>query len=101
MKQKSSLDAIREACKVVGGQAAMSRNLGVSAPTVNQWTSGTRQIPAERCPEIEKATGGSLLVKIYVRMWTGSIFAELNYLSRGAGLTVSLRHRNHNHRDKG
>ncbi|EIX9596860.1 MULTISPECIES: transcriptional regulator [Klebsiella pneumoniae complex] len=58
MKQKSSLDAIREACKVVGGQAAMSRNLGVSAPTVNQWTSGTRQIPAERCPEIEKATGG-------------------------------------------
>ncbi|WLW86121.1 helix-turn-helix domain-containing protein [Klebsiella pneumoniae] len=36
----------------------MSRNLGVSAPTVNQWTSGTRQIPAERCPEIEKATGG-------------------------------------------
>lgn len=60
MKQKSSLDAIREACRMVGGQAAMSRNLGVSSPTVNQWTTGIRQIPAERCPEIEKATGGSV-----------------------------------------
>lgn len=58
MKQKSSLEAIREACRLVGGQAAMSRSLGVSSPTVNQWTTGTRQIPAERCPEIEKSTGG-------------------------------------------
>ncbi|HIH5083937.1 helix-turn-helix domain-containing protein [Klebsiella grimontii] len=60
MKQKSSLDAIREACRMVGGQAEMSRKLGVSSPTVNQWTTGIRQIPAERCPEIEKVTGGSV-----------------------------------------
>ena len=45
---------------MVGGQAAMSRNLGVSSPTVNQWTTGIRQIPTERCPEIEKTTGGSV-----------------------------------------
>lgn len=60
MKQKNNLEAIQEACKAVGGQAAMSRRLGVSSPTVNQWTTGTRQIPAERCPEIEKATNGAV-----------------------------------------
>lgn len=58
MKSKFSLDAIRKACEVVGGQAAMSRKLCVSSPTVNQWVMGVRQIPAERCPAIEKATEG-------------------------------------------
>ena len=56
---RSSLEAISEACRI-GGQAALSRNLGISSPTVNQWTTGIRQIPAERCPEIEKATGGAV-----------------------------------------
>lgn len=58
MKSKSSLDAIRKACEAVGGQAEMSRKLCVSSPTVNQWVMGVRPIPAERCPAIEKATGG-------------------------------------------
>lgn len=57
---RSSLEAISEAYRIVGGQAALSRNLGISSPTVNQWTTGIRQIPAERCPEIEKATGGAV-----------------------------------------
>ncbi|HDZ0806617.1 helix-turn-helix domain-containing protein [Klebsiella pneumoniae] len=57
---RSSLEAISEACRIVGGQAALSRNLGISSPTVNQWTTGIRQIPAERCPAIEKATGGAV-----------------------------------------
>ena len=60
VKQESSVTAIREACRVVGGQAAMSRSLGVSPPTVNQWTTGVRQIPAERCLEIEKVTNGTV-----------------------------------------
>lgn len=60
MKQKNSCDAILKACRVVGGQAAMSRYLGVSSPTINQWTTGVRQIPAERCPEIEKVTKGEV-----------------------------------------
>jgi len=58
MKQKNNLEAICKACKIVGGQAAMSRVLGISSPTVNQWATGIRQVPAERCPEIEKATKG-------------------------------------------
>ncbi|AJE99619.1 transcriptional regulator [Pandoraea apista] len=52
--------AIREACRIVGGQAVLARLLGVSPPTVNQWVSGARQVPAERCPAIEKATGGAV-----------------------------------------
>ena len=48
---------ILEAAEVVGGQAALARKLGVAPPTINQWANGTRPIPAERCPEIEAATG--------------------------------------------
>ena len=48
---------ILEAAEVVGGQAALARKLGVAPPTINQWVNGTRPIPAERCPEIEAATG--------------------------------------------
>ncbi|MBE5252954.1 transcriptional regulator [Kosakonia cowanii] len=50
--------ALKQACSRVGGQASMARCLGVSSPTINQWVKGIRQIPAERCPEIEKATNG-------------------------------------------
>ncbi|CDG13195.1 phage protein [Serratia marcescens subsp. marcescens Db11] len=51
---------LKQACIDLGGQAAMARLLGVSAPTINQWINGIRQIPAERCPEIEKATSGAV-----------------------------------------
>lgn len=30
----------------------------MTSPTVSQWVSGRRQVPAERCPEIEKVAGG-------------------------------------------
>lgn len=36
----------------------MARILGVKPPTVNQWVHLVKPIPAERCPEIEKATHG-------------------------------------------
>lgn len=56
MKQTRVSTAIQRASLAVGGQAALARCLGVSPPTVNQWASGIRPIPAERCLEIEKAT---------------------------------------------
>ena len=46
------------AADIVGSQAELARVIGVSGPTVNQWASGHRPVPAERCPQIEKATGG-------------------------------------------
>lgn len=60
MSQISSITAIKTACGHVGGQAEMAKRLGISPPTVNQWINGTRQIPARRCPEIEKATFGAV-----------------------------------------
>ncbi|HHH1259005.1 TPA: transcriptional regulator [Yersinia enterocolitica] len=58
MKRENS--ALKEACLNFGGQASIARRLGVSPPTVNQWISGARPIPAERCLEIEKITEGTV-----------------------------------------
>lgn len=53
-----SKEQLSVACEKIGGQAALARVLGVKPPTVNQWVNGDRPVPAERCPAIEKATGG-------------------------------------------
>lgn len=58
MKRENS--ALKKACLSFGGQALMARHLGVSPPTINQWVSGARPIPAERCLEIEKITEGAV-----------------------------------------
>lgn len=39
-------------------QSALARRIGVPTVCVNQWAHGTRQVPAERCIDIERATGG-------------------------------------------
>ena len=43
-----------------GKAADLARSIGVSAVLVSQWKTLIRPIPAERCPEIEKATGGAV-----------------------------------------
>ncbi|PJK00817.1 transcriptional regulator [Lysobacteraceae bacterium NML91-0213] len=43
-----------------GRGAALARVLSVTPVTVSQWSSGDRQVPAERCPAIERATGGQV-----------------------------------------
>ena len=50
--------SIQRASTAVGGQASLARIVGVSAPTVNQWATGKRPVPLDRCVAIEKATGG-------------------------------------------
>jgi DNA-binding transcriptional regulator YdaS (Cro superfamily) len=52
--------ALRAACDLIGGQAALARYLGVKPPTVNQWVKSERPVPAERCPAIERATSGAV-----------------------------------------
>jgi DNA-binding transcriptional regulator YdaS (Cro superfamily) len=52
--------ALIQACKTVGGQAALARILAVKPPTVNQWIKGDRPVPADRCVDIEKATAGAV-----------------------------------------
>lgn len=34
--------------------------VGVSQVIISQWKTGARQVPAERCPAIERATGGAV-----------------------------------------
>lgn len=39
-------------------QADLANALGITPGAVNQWVSGLSRVSAERCPAIEKATGG-------------------------------------------
>jgi DNA-binding transcriptional regulator YdaS (Cro superfamily) len=40
-------------------QSSLSAKLGMkNSVLVNQWVNGVRQVPAERCPAIERATDG-------------------------------------------
>lgn len=41
-----------------GRQTAIAIAIGCQPQLVWQWSRGIRRIPAERCPAIEKATGG-------------------------------------------
>lgn len=51
---------IARACGLVGSQTQLARILSVTPATVNQWISGVRPVPAERCPAIERATEGAV-----------------------------------------
>lgn len=51
---------IAAACELAGGQAKLANVLGVTPSAVHQWVKGVREVPAERCPEIEAATGGQV-----------------------------------------
>lgn len=57
---KAMANPIALAAQIVGGQAALARAIAVSAPTVNQWVSGRRRVPMDRCPKIESLTGGKV-----------------------------------------
>ena len=49
---------ILAACNEVGGKARLANLVGVSPQAVSQWINGSRPIPAQRCPLIERATNG-------------------------------------------
>lgn len=43
-----------------GAAARFAAQIGVPAPLVSLWRTGARPVPAERCPSIERATGGAV-----------------------------------------
>ena len=43
-----------------GSAIALSRRLGIAPPLLSQWRTGARKVPAERCIDIERATGGAV-----------------------------------------
>jgi DNA-binding transcriptional regulator YdaS (Cro superfamily) len=49
---------LNEYLSETGRAAALAREICVHPVVVSQWKSGARPVPAERCPSIEKATGG-------------------------------------------
>lgn len=51
-----AMNAIERAIKCFGSQAAMATVLGVKQPTISEWLTGDRKVPAERCPVIERET---------------------------------------------
>jgi DNA-binding transcriptional regulator YdaS (Cro superfamily) len=43
-----------------GSQSRLASALGIPAPLLSQWATKARQVPAERCPVIERATSGAV-----------------------------------------
>lgn len=41
-------------------QSELCRIIGAHAPDVSRWLDKTRKVPQDRCPLIEKATGGKV-----------------------------------------
>ena len=57
--------------------AGLARKLGVSASLVSQWKNGTRPIPFEWCPQIEKVTNGLVTRKDLCPKNWGMLWPEL------------------------
>ena len=49
-----------EYIKQRGSQSELARTLDLKPVSIHQWANGIRQVPAERCPAIERATGGAV-----------------------------------------
>lgn len=48
------------ACNMLGGQARMAKALGITGPAIGQWVTGLRQVPLERCVQIQRMTSGAV-----------------------------------------
>lgn len=50
---------IKKAARCAGGQSALARRIGVRPQAVQQWIA-RNHVPAERCLDVERATGGQI-----------------------------------------
>lgn len=53
---------IADAVRIAGGQTELARRIGAKPQEIWNWCNG-RQIPAERCPSIERAVAGQVGVE--------------------------------------
>ena len=51
---------LQKAASILGSQAQLAREIGASPAMIHQWMHGIRPISAERCIDIERATGGAV-----------------------------------------
>ena len=49
-------DYLKQASR--GSGTALAAQIGVAQPTVSEWSTGKKAIPAEHCKAIERLTGG-------------------------------------------
>lgn len=60
MEEKpTSSNPLDRACDALGSQQALAAALGIRSPSISEWRAKNR-VPAERCAEIERATGGAV-----------------------------------------
>ena len=52
------MNPIKTAIFMIGGPSKAARVMKVSPQAICFWRDGIRQLPAERCPQIEMATNG-------------------------------------------
>jgi DNA-binding transcriptional regulator YdaS (Cro superfamily) len=51
---------VKTASALLGGQSALAKVIGCTAPTVNQWVKRHRPVPRRFAVAIERATGGKV-----------------------------------------
>jgi len=54
------MDVIKRAIDLAGGPVKLAEELGVSQAAVYFWRAGSRRLPAEHCPTIERLIGGAI-----------------------------------------
>jgi len=54
------MTALEKAIEVVGSQVELARLLNVTKAAVNQWKLPGRRVPLVHCPQIERATNGTV-----------------------------------------
>lgn len=54
------MKAIEQAISIAGNATRLAKALNVSTQAVCFWRDGARSIPAERCPDIERFTQGTV-----------------------------------------
>ena len=59
MDSKSLNPAMDRAIRAVGVKT-LAEALGITTAALGQWKNGVRPVPAERCPQIERATNGAV-----------------------------------------
>ena len=53
-------EALEKAISLVGSASARAARLGLTKGAISQWKGEGKKVPADHCPEIEKATNGKV-----------------------------------------
>jgi len=54
---------MEKAVRAAGGVSKLARLLGVTAPTVHEWKTSKRPVPAARCSAIVRVTNGAVTLQ--------------------------------------